>query len=200
MSSTSRGLYRLRKPGGDELAALAAAQRDESLSYGPIGMSLRADAPPGFHTLQVRRDIGTGPERFAAARSAIVGWAGHRRAGAILGPERPELVVGADVAVAVPVWPLWVVAACRIVEVLDEPDRFGFAYGTLPQHPESGEESFLVVRDQATDRVSLEVTAHSHPTARLAKLGGPVGRAFQRFMANRYLDGFEHGTSGDRAA
>jgi uncharacterized protein (UPF0548 family) len=29
---------------------------------------------------------------------------------------------------------------CRVVYVLDEPERRGFAYGTLPGHPESGEE------------------------------------------------------------
>jgi hypothetical protein len=90
---------------------------------------------------------------------------------------------------------MWVTATCRVVEVVDEPDRFGFAYGTLPHHPEAGEESFVVIRDPATDQVRLEITAYSRPTARLAKLGGPVGRAFQRFMASRYLDGFEEGAS-----
>ncbi len=42
---------------------------------------------------------------------------------------------------------------CRVVYVVDEPDRRGFAYGTLPGHAESGEELFLVRYDPATEEV-----------------------------------------------
>jgi uncharacterized protein (UPF0548 family) len=41
-------------------------------------------------------------------------------------------------------------APCRIVYVIDEPDRRGFAYGTLPGHPERGEEAFIISRRPAT--------------------------------------------------
>ena len=44
-------------------------------------------------------------------------------------------------------------APCRVVYVVDEPDRRGFAYGTLPGHAESGEELFLVRYDPATEDV-----------------------------------------------
>lgn len=37
-------------------------------------------------------------------------------------------------------------APCQVVYVLDEPDRQGFAYGTLPGQPESGEEAFVIER------------------------------------------------------
>ena len=46
---------------------------------------------------------------------------------------------------------------CRVVYVVDEPDRRGFAYGTLPGHPESGEELFLVRYDPDTENVYAEV-------------------------------------------
>ena len=107
-------------------------------------------------------------------------------------PERPALEVDNVVALALRVWPLWVTATCRIVQVLDEPCRFGFAYGTLPHHPACGEECFIVTLDPATEEVRLLVVAVSRPSSRLARLGGPIGRAFQRFTARRYLDGFEH--------
>jgi uncharacterized protein (UPF0548 family) len=37
----------------------------------------------------------------------------------------------------------------RVVAVADEPDRCGFAYGTLPEHEVCGEEAFVVARDEA---------------------------------------------------
>ena len=36
------------------------------------------------------------------------------------------------------------IVPCRIVWVVDEPDAFGFGYGTLRGHPDEGEESFVV--------------------------------------------------------
>ena len=45
---------------------------------------------------------------------------------------------------------------CRVVYVIDEPSRRGFAYGTLPGHPESGEEAFIVEIDE-TDEVWFSV-------------------------------------------
>jgi len=193
-----RFLYGLRRPSQAVLGALRRRGSSQPLSYGDPGLTISAaptEVPPGHHRLLVERGIGTGHEPFELAKAAIADWAGHRRAGAVLHPERPALEVGNDVALALRVWPLWVTANCRIVEVVDEPDRFGFAYGTLAHHPESGEESFLVRRDPATDEVRLEVVAVSRPTSLPAKLGGPIGRGFQRFMAGRYLDGFEHPTS-----
>ncbi len=193
-----RFLYGLRRPGRQVLAALRHRGSSQPLSYEQPGLTISGRAtgtPPGHHRLQVERTIGTGREPFERAKAAIVDWAGHRRAGAVLEPERPAIEAGSDVAIALRVWPLWVTVNCRVVEVIDEPDRFGFAYGTLAHHPESGEESFLVHRDPTTDEVRLEVVAVSRPTSLPAKLGGPIGRGFQRFMAGRYLDGFEHPTS-----
>lgn len=76
---------------------------------------------------------------------------------------------------------------CRVVDVDDETDRFGFTYGTLSVHPEQGEESFTVVRSPE-DEVQFEVVAVSRPRHVLAKLGGPVARRLQRAATVRYLD------------
>ena len=74
------------------------------------------------------------------------------------------------------------------VRVVDEPDRYGFAYGTLPAHPEEGEERFVATRDE-TGAVRFEVAAFSRPHDLLTKLGGPVARAVQRRATQQYLDG-----------
>jgi uncharacterized protein (UPF0548 family) len=70
--------------------------------------------------------------------------------------------------------------------VIEEPDRRGFVYGTLPGHPESGEESFVLVR-QSDGAVIFTVEATSRPASLLARLGGPVTRWVQAVATDRYL-------------
>ena len=73
-----------------------------------------------------------------------------------------------------------------MVYVVDEPDRAGFAYGTLPGHPESGEELFAV--ELRTDgSVVATIYAFSRPARWYTRLGGPVARLAQRLMTRRYL-------------
>ena len=81
---------------------------------------------------------------------------------------------------------LGVSAPVRVVYVVDEGRRRGFAYGTLPGHPESGEEAF-VVEHLEDDTVRFAITAFSRPATLLAKLGGPVSRLVQSRVTNRYL-------------
>jgi uncharacterized protein (UPF0548 family) len=80
----------------------------------------------------------------------------------------------------------YVTAAGRVVYVVDEPQHFGFAYGTLPGHPEQGEEPFDVLRDR--ERLVFRVVAFSRPRDPLARLGAPVTRAFQLRINRAYLN------------
>ncbi|WP_235928879.1 DUF1990 family protein [Marisediminicola senii] len=57
-----------------------------------------------------------------------------------------------------------VTAPVRVVYVIDEPNRKGFAYGTLRGHPESGEEAFVVERTD-DGSVWLTISAFSRPSA-----------------------------------
>ena len=83
---------------------------------------------------------------------------------------------------------LWWVNAARIAYVVDEPvestedavAKFGFAYGTLPGHVETGEELFLVEWDQATDAVTYNILAFSRPRHPLVRLGRPLVRRLQQ--------------------
>ena len=88
---------------------------------------------------------------------------------------------------------LWVTGTCRIVGVIDEPDRFAFAYGTLPDHLELGEERVQVVRND-DGSVTFSVFAYSQPGDRVTRLLGLVGRHIQGIMTRRYLDGFVSAT------
>ena len=91
---------------------------------------------------------------------------------------------------AAPIGPLTVAAVNRIVGVVDEPDRWGFAYGTLPGHIEIGEEAFVVARraDGGTPTVVARITARSHAALPGARLLQPLLVPIQRRFAQRYLD------------
>ena len=75
----------------------------------------------------------------------------------------------------------------RIVYVIDEETRFGFAYGTLPHHVEAGEERFLVGWDREDDTVWYDILAFSRPANLLVRLGNPVARRLQRRFARDSL-------------
>ena len=73
--------------------------------------------------------------------------------------------------------------AARIVYTIDEADRFGFAYGTLVEHGETGEESFSVEYSTETGEVWYDLYAFSRPGSLLAKLGYPLSRHLQKRFA-----------------
>ena len=77
-------------------------------------------------------------------------------------------------------------APVRVVYVVDEPQRAGFAYGTLPGHPECGEEAFIVELHE-DEQVTFSITAFARPSSLLARAGGPLSRGVQSWVTNRYL-------------
>jgi len=95
------------------------------------------------------------------------------------------ITVGTNVAMSAPLAAAHIDVTCRIVAVIDEPDRFGFAYGTLRVHPEQGEESFVVSRSHKG--VRFDVVAVSRPVHPLARLAGPAAHHLQDAAVRRYL-------------
>ena len=83
-----------------------------------------------------------------------------------------------------------------MVYTLEENARRGFAYGTLPGHPEQGEEAFIVEMGDTGD-VRFRIWAFSRPASLLAKAGGPLTRLAQQYATNRYVAAMRdlaHGT------
>ncbi|HTQ18123.1 DUF1990 domain-containing protein [Mycobacterium sp.] len=157
---------------------------DQPLTYSEVGATATAQLPPGYDHLSVSTQIGTGDQRFEQAADAVLHWGMQRGAG--LGVQVSSEVVVVSAIVVVKMLGL-LQAPCRVVYVIDEPDVRGFAYGTLPGHPECGEERFAVRRDPNTSAVFAEVSAFSRPGSWLTKAGGPIVPVLQRFMAKRYL-------------
>lgn len=113
----------------------------------------------------------------------------------LVDPKAP-IEAGTTVAVLVRSLGLWSLNAARIVYVVDERDRFGFAYGTLPDHAESGEELFLVTRD-AGGTVTYELRADSRPHQWPARLGYPWVRRLQKRFARCSLQAMQRATSAE---
>jgi len=173
---------RLHRPSESDLADVLVRCRDESLTYAPVGGSLDGVVPSGLrpHRWSVALPDGA----FDAAVAALLGWAVHREAGLTVATDGP-IAVGANVAMSAPLPVGFIDVTCRIVAVVDESRRRGFGYGTLPVHPETGEEAFLIVRDEHGVRFDVQaVSAPRHPVGRLVPR---VADRLQDAAVNRYL-------------
>src|SRR5690349_16853575 len=138
------------------------------LTYSHVGATASA-LPAGYHHVQKSAAIGHGRQRFEDAAAAGMRWGMLRGAGIKVDATTEIAAVGSEVIVHLgPVQ-----APCRVVYVVDEPDRRGFAYGTLPGHAESGEELFLVRYEPATGDVFADVTAFSRHATWWSRLGSP---------------------------
>jgi uncharacterized protein (UPF0548 family) len=148
------------------------------LTYPEVGATRLEPLPKRYDHLHYRKLIGTGADVFQRAGKAIVTFRMHREAGATVRATAERAAPG--VRLTVGLGPFTV--PCEIVYVLDEPNRAGFGYGTLPGHMESGEEAFVVERD-SDDRVWFRVTAFSRPARWPTMLAGPLTILIQRGYA-----------------
>ena len=180
----SRGTMRIVR---DQELSDAALQEllGARLTYSEVGRT-QGELPGGYHHLERGAFARSGSASFDALSRLVMGWEMHRRSGLGVSASHSPVVEGAVAVLRLGVGVLAVRAPVRVVTVVDEPRRRGFAYGTLPGHPESGEELFLVDWHE-DDRVSLTIRAFSRPSTRLARLGGPITRRVQGWMTNRYL-------------
>ncbi|WP_122980504.1 DUF1990 family protein [Actinoplanes teichomyceticus] len=150
------------------------------LTYPEIGRTRTGPLPDGYRHLRYRRWIGAGPAVFAAAGEAVLTFRMHRATGARIRTEAERAAPG--VRLTIGLGPLR--APCEVVWVTREEDRIGFGYGTLPGHPATGEEAFVVERDPQ-GRVFFAVTAFSRPAGALMRLTGPFAVLAQHAYARR---------------
>jgi uncharacterized protein (UPF0548 family) len=160
--------------------------RAADLTYPEVRATLDEVLPAGYHHLERKVRLGHGPEVFSGARRELLGWDVQRRAGAALYPPDAPPAEGLTVFVAFGFGPARITAKCRVVWTVDEPGRVGFGYGTLPRHPERGEESFVVTQDD-DGSVWFTVRAFSRQATWYSRLGAPVSAMVQRLVTERYL-------------
>ena len=172
----------LRKPSPEAVRAFLDAQAPLAFTYPGVGATA-AEPPAGYVVDRTRAIIGTREAAFRAARAALARWGQFDLGWVEAAPADTPIAAGACVGVVAHVLGFWWLNACRIVYTVDDATRFGFAYGTLPGHAESGEERFLVEFDPAGGSVSYDITAFSRPNHLLARLGYPLTRRTQRRFA-----------------
>jgi uncharacterized protein (UPF0548 family) len=165
---------------------LIASTRLAVPTYGPLGATLVGDRPEGFHHDRYEVELGHGPTTFDRAVEGLKSWEAHRLPGIRIFPAGQTVRPGASVVITLGSPFLALVAPCRIVGVIDEEARWGFAYGTLPGYPEQGEEAFLV-SISPDHTVRFEIVAFSRPAELLVRLAGPIARTLQKVGANGYL-------------
>ncbi len=184
------GLAWVRRPRPRTLDALLAEQRDHPFSYPDVGATAGA-FPEGYRHVRHTVGLGHGREVFDRAAEGLRRWQAHVRAGVSVTPT--DAVVEEELAVmlTVPVAMLYVTVACRVVYVVDEPTRSGFAYGTLPHHVIEGEEAFVVERDEGDDAVRFGVSAFLRPRGPVIRAVAPVVEALDHRVVRRYLQGLQ---------
>ncbi len=176
------------RPTDAELQRLLDDASSRDLTYAEIGCTREPELPTGYRHHRSSVVIGNGNAAFGRGKDAIRSWQAHRHAGATLMPPAPALEEGAELVGVVKLGLAFVTTPCRIVYVTDDEDAFGFGYGTLPGHPEAGEEAFHVIRGPGGE-IRFEIVSFSRPADLLARLGGPVATLTQKWVTGRYLEG-----------
>lgn len=157
------------------------------------------DRWPAGYRLVLRKEELAVPDPsagFLRLAEGLLDWDLHRGAGLHVRRGTPRAAPGVEMASGVGLWRVRYYAPCRVLwateAALDDGgapvrgQRAGFGYGTLPGHPECGEEGFYAELDEE-NRLFFRVAAYSRPANRLIAAADPVNVRVQAFYTNRYF-------------
>lgn len=181
-------MFVLRQPTEALIRRFIASQKDLPFSYSDVGAT-QTKPPAGYTVDHNRIRLGEGRETFMRASDALSKWRHFELGWASVMPHGSPLQTGTTVAVRAHTFGFWSLNACRIVYTINEDGpvkRFGFAYGTLPDHAERGEERFMIelLEDNS---VWYDIYAFSRPQKIIVKLGLPWARRLQRRFGRESL-------------
>jgi uncharacterized protein (UPF0548 family) len=177
-------MFLMSRPSEQEIKAFISAQQNKPFSYSPAGITRNPPAS-GYNVDHNRVQLGSGHHSFTAAQIAIREWKMFDIGWVNLFWSDTPIEPGSTVAVVVKHLGLWSMNACRIVYLVEENsahEKYGFAYGTLSEHAERGEERFTVEWNKQDDSVWYDIFAISKPGP-LAKLAYPYARRLQKRFA-----------------
>jgi uncharacterized protein (UPF0548 family) len=177
------------RPTEERIRSILAGQQKHPYSYAELGAS-RGRLPSGYRVLRDRAELGCGSTQFARASEALHQWKMFDVPGVWLCWPTIPIQPGNVVAVLVKHFGFWSLNFCRIVYVIDEDNsvrRFGFAYGTLAEHAERGEERFTVEWNRSSDLVSYDILSFSRPGNWKTLIAYPLARRLQRHFVDNSL-------------
>ncbi len=173
-------MFLAHRPSAREIEEFIQDSQSLPLSYPQVGLAKHS--PSDFRIDEARATIGRGKPAFERAKLALREWR-HFELGWVESlPKNASTEPGTTVAILVHHFGFWSLNGCRVVYQLgDRPDdtSFGFAYGTLTNHAEMGEEIFQVSISPESEEVSYRIRAASKPRAALARIGCPITRRLQ---------------------
>ena len=175
-------MFFLLKPAEREVRHFLAAQEASQLSYPDVGKSRVGTSPGGYGTDHNRIQLGTGIETFERAKSAIQRWKMFEMPWLQLCWPDVPIMLGTNVAILISHLGFWSLNAARIVYLVEDHgpcERYGFAYGTLPDHGERGEERFTVEFRSEDESVWYDLFAFSRP-GMAARIAYPLARSLQK--------------------
>jgi uncharacterized protein (UPF0548 family) len=173
-------MFLARRPSPQQIDRFLRESRDLPLSYGPTGIVTGDNRRTDLDDVSIA--IGRGRTTFERARAALVAWKQFEIGWVETFPRHAPVAAGTVVAVLIRHLGFWSLNGCRVLYSVGSPTdeaRFGFAYGTLTNHAESGEELFEVFIDPQTDEVIYRIRASAWPQAALARIGQPFVRMLQ---------------------
>jgi uncharacterized protein (UPF0548 family) len=173
-------MFTIQRPTPAAIDRFLRQSTDLALSYAPVG--ILGTGPPARGVTEVAAAIGHGGADYERARAALVSWQQFNLGWVDVFPRQAPIAVGTVVAVLIRHLGFWSLNGCRVVYMTGgrgDAQRFGFAYGTLPNHAEAGEELFEVFLDPQTGDVMYRIRATSWGHAPLARLGRPIVRVLQ---------------------
>lgn len=174
-----------RKPSPESVRRFLESQATLDFTYAAIGATAKVP-PPQYVVDHTRLRLGEGEAVFRAACAALQRWEQFRLSWLEAPAPETPIRVGEVVAVLARVGGLWWLNACRIIYAVEETGpltRFGFAYGTLPGHAETGEERFLIEWNQSDNSVWYDILAFSRPRHLLIRMGYILVRRVQKRFA-----------------
>ena len=172
----------IKPPSQDQLKIFLQNTAQGKFSYPDVGKTNSHEKIQGYDNDHNRILLGHGEKVFHSACDAIRTWKMFPGGWARIEPPNAPVKKGQVVAMVAKVMGFYWVNNCRIVYLLDEMEpvrKYGFAYGTLAQHVEKGEELFSV--EWLPDgSVWYVLRAFSKPRFWLARLCYPLARLYQR--------------------
>ncbi|MEL7974655.1 DUF1990 domain-containing protein [Isoptericola sp. F-RaC21] len=188
----------------DDLTPLAERRlrRRTLTSGGALGATAPAAEdwrpPEGWRAFERTVHLGVGPQVWDDASEAVLSWGVKTRSGFAVDPplepgvparrgQRSWLVAG--------VGPFRVREPIEVVDVIATERRAALSYGALEGHPVTGEEAFIVHRDD-DGCVSMTLRSLTRPGRGLWRVPFPVILVAQRLYRRRYLRALVPAASG----
>jgi uncharacterized protein (UPF0548 family) len=175
-------MFMIRRPSSAVIDNFLSLQRRVGFSYSEVG-STRSGAPAGYVVDHNRVRLGRGIDVFCRAVESLRCWRMFNLGWVELFRKDTPIEVNATVAILIHHFGFWSLNSCRVVYVFKEERSYGFAYGTLQEHAEQGEERFSIDWSPDDDSVWYDILAFSRPRQWQARIARPASRILQKKFA-----------------